>query len=384
MELRTGNAVSGDNYFVRSLLNEKVWEALEAGNHILLVAPRRVGKTSLMMHLRDNPKKDFYFLFLDTESVNNENEFYKKLLSKLLTSEFVRTKDKILTSIKNNFPNIKKICTDGVEFDLAKEVNYFNEFVRLLDLIDKDDRKLVFLIDEFSQTVENIKKDEGTSKAVHFLQTNREIRQTLSNKVQFVYSGSIGLEYIVNGLQAMSLINDIKPIKIKPLNYNEAQTLIIKLSSNFNYLLKEEIKAGILEKIEWLIPFYIQLTIQAINDLIREKNITEITVNTIDEALNELIEQRNYFDHWHTRLRSMFCTKDYNLAKELLNIVSEKSSIDSNEIYNLAVKHQLESNYNAIVKSLVYDGYINNNEDIKVYKFNSPILRMWWWKDVTN
>ena len=40
--------------------------------------------------------------------------------------------------------------------------------------------------------------------------------------------------------------------------------------------------------------------------------------------------------------------------------------------------------YKDIVVSLVYDGYINNNENIKIYRFNSPILRMWWRKYVAN
>jgi len=383
MDIRTGNAVSGDNHFVRPLLIEKMWEALESESHILLVAPRRVGKTSLMLYLKDNPKENFYFLFLDTESVNNENEFYKKLLSKLLTSEFVRKSHKFISVIKTNFPYIKKISVDGVEFDNARDVYYFYEFVRVINLI-VNEKKLVFLIDEFSQTVENIKKDEGASKAVHFLQTNREIRQTLSNKVQFIYSGSIGLEYIVKGLQAMSSINDIMPIKIKSLNDVEARKLITELSVNLNFTLSEDIIVYILEKVNWLIPFFIQLTIQAIKYFARERGISEITVTTIDQAIDELIDQRNYFDHWHTRLKNLLSTEEYNFAKELLNIVSEKSSIDSNEIHDLAVKHQLESKYKDVVGSLKYDGYINNHEEIKTYRFNSPILKMWWWKYVAN
>ncbi|MDP8220483.1 MAG: PCP reductase family protein, partial [Candidatus Stygibacter frigidus] len=335
------------------------------------------------LYLKDNPKENFYFLFLDTESVNNENEFYKKLLSKLLTSEFVRTADKVFSVIKNTVPGIKKIGTDGVEFDNARDVNYFNEFVRVINLI-VNEKKLVFLIDEFSQTVENIKKDEGASKAVHFLQTNREIRQTLSNKVQFIYSGSIGLEYIVKGLQAMSSINDIMPIKIKSLNNVEARKLITELSVNLNFTLSEDVIVYILEKVNWLIPFFIQLTIQAIKYFARENGISEITVTTIDEVLDELIDQRNYFDHWHTRLKNLLSTEEYNFAKELLNFVSVKSSIDSNEIYDLAAKHQLEDKYKDVVGSLKYDGYINNHEDVKIYQFNSPILKMWWWKYVAN
>ena len=37
-----------------------------------------------------------------------------------------------------------------------------------------------------------------------------------------------------------------------------------------------------------------------------------------------------------------------------------------------------------VIKALIYDGYINNNDDAKIYRFNSPILKMWWYKNVTN
>ena len=65
MKIRTGNPVRGENFFKRKLLIDKFWEQIETGNNILLVAPRRVGKTSLMFYLMDNPKENYYFIFLN-------------------------------------------------------------------------------------------------------------------------------------------------------------------------------------------------------------------------------------------------------------------------------------------------------------------------------
>ena len=386
MKIRTGNPVRGKNFFKRKPLIENVWEKIESENHILLIAPRRVGKTSLMFYLFDHPKENYYFLYLDTESVNSENEFYKKLLSRLLTSEFVKEKDKLFSFIKEHSPAIKKIGTDGVEFDTKKESDYFKEFQKIIDKLELENTKLIILLDEFSQTVENIKNDEGERKAVHFLQTNRELRQSIKDgkNIQFIYSGSIGLENIVRGINASKTINDITPLKLKPLSKKESIVFISLLMENVDFRLNESHIEYILKKVEWLIPFYLQLIIQTIKDIYKEENITEIAENIIDKAFEEMIEQRNYFDPWHIRLKTLFKSKEYNFAKELLNNVSEKDSVDSNEIRDLAVKNELEDKYKDIVSSLVYDGYINNNDEIKTYRFNSPILRMWWWKYVAN
>nr|MDC2856388.1 hypothetical protein [Ningiella sp. W23] len=55
------------------------------------------------------------------------------------------------------------------------------------------------------------------------------------------------------------------------------------------------------------------------------------------------------------------------------------------DIMDVASKHDLNDNEaKDCLHSLIYDGYINNNDDNKTYQFNSPILRMWWNKNVAN
>ena len=386
MKIQTGNPVRGKDYFKREILINKAWNLIESGNHILIAAPRRVGKTSLMYYLKDNPKDDYNFLYLDTESINNENEFFRRIVNKVLKTDFVKSSQKILTFLETHKPTIKKVGPDGVEFGVSEKHYYLEMLTKILKSTSLQEKKLIILLDEFPETLENIINDEGKSAGRHFLQSNRELRQDpeLNKNVQFIYTGSIGLENIVSKLDAMKTINDLSRLKVPPLKIEEAKNLIELLLKNVHFDLSERLVSYILQKIEWLIPFYIQLIIQELKYLHRDENLDRIKKSTIDRAFNEMLEQRHHFEHWHTRLRASLKGKDYNFVKELLNITSENDTISSNEIINLSVKYQLEDSYKDLVGSLVYDGYINNNQNNNTYRYNSPILRMWWRQNVAN
>ncbi len=386
MKIQTGNPVRGKEFFVREGLIEKAWDYIESGNHILIAAPRRVGKTSLMYYLFDNPKDNFSFLYLDTESINNENEFFRRIVNRVLKTNFVKNSQKLLTFLEIHKPSIKKVGPEGVEFGVREEHNYMEMLLKIMRSISSGDKKLVVMLDEFPETLENIIKDEGESAGIHFLQSNRELRHDpeLGNRIQFIYTGSIGLENIAGKLNSIKTINDLSRLKIPPLNSEEARELIGLLLETVSFDLSKSMIDLILKRIEWLIPFYIQLVIGELKNLQRDENYDRITEDIIGRAFGEMLTQRHHFEHWHARLRASFKGKDYNLAKELLNIASENDTITANEIFDLAVKYQLEDTYKDLLGSLVYDGYVNNNDDNQIYRFNTPILRMWWRQNVAN
>ncbi|TDJ02947.1 MAG: ATP-binding protein [Caldithrix sp.] len=386
MRIQTGNPVRGKEFFNREKLIEQAWDLIEAGNHILLAAPRRVGKTSVMYYLMDNPKDGYTITYLITQSVNNENEFFRRIVNRVLKTDYVQKSQKVITFLEKHKPAISKVGLDGIEFGASEEGNYQEILIRILKSSHPESQKLIVMIDEFPETLENIIKDEGETAGKHFLQSNRELRQDseISKNVQFIYTGSIGLENIVSKLNAVSTINDLSRLKIPPLKPDEAKQLVSLLLENVDFTLSDLLINFILKKIEWLIPFYIQLIIWELKNLHRDENPDKITEDIIERALTGILEQRNHFEHWHARLRTSIKGNEYNFVKELLNITSENETISSNEIHNLAVKYQLESSYKDLVGSLVYDGYINNHDDFKVYRYNSPILRMWWNKNVAN
>ena len=386
MKIQAGNAVRGENFFKRENIIRKARNLIESGHHILFAAPRRVGKTSIMYYLEDNPKDNYNFIYMITESVNNENEFYRRILNRLLKTDIVKSSKKILTFLERHFPKIKKVGPEGIEFGVKADFNYYEMLIKILTSISADETKVVIMIDEFPQTLENIIEDEGERAGKLFLHRNRELRHDteISKNIQFIYTGSIGLENIVSKLNATKTINDLSRLSISPLTTEEAKKMINLLLKKLPFNLTSDLIGYILNQIQWLIPFYIQLVLQEIKNIHRDEGLTEISKAIVDKAINGMLDQRHHFDHWHTRLRTTLNSKEYNFTKEVLNISSESGTIESREIYNLAVKYKLENTYKDIIGTLIYDGYINNIENAKIYHYNSPILSMWWRQNVAN
>ncbi len=386
MAFIVGQVAMGDNFWDRAYELEDIWDAIENGSHVLLSAPRRVGKTSIMRKMQHEPKEGYFLIYIDTESADKENEFWHKLFHLLMEEKFIattKTKAKNILSILKNI-SIQKISIKGVEFGDGKLVDFKEAFKRVINDMQSD-KKLIIMINEFAQTIENIIKYESEKSALSLLKAHHELRQNsdISSKITFVYAGSIGLESVVRKINGTKYINDLNSIKIAPLDFDSATEFIHQLLEKNNFSIEDSQIKYMLNKIEWLIPFYIQLILQEIKKLYRrDPNITD---TLIDKAIDNAIEHRNYFDHWQTKLKEAFTNQSYLFAKEILNTICEKTKMTSSEILNIAKKHSLnEDKAKETIHSLVYDGYINNNDNPKQYRFNSPILRQWWCKYVAN
>jgi len=381
MQIITGQSARKENFWQREKELKEILHKINSHQHILLVAPRRVGKTSLMHYLLDNPE-DNIVLYIDTESANSENEFWKKLFNKLMDEEFINTLQNRAKKLGNKIKTLKisEITTKGIKFGESQEIEYIEAFKEIIKNLDIG-KNLVIMIDEFAQTIENIMKYESVQSAKSLLAHHRELRQdrSLFEKITFIYAGSIGLESVAAKLDSISAINDLAVIKVPPLTQDDAKNFVETLAKANNINIDEQSIIYMLKQIEWLIPFYIQLVM----DELRKLNVA-ITNEIIDNTFKSLLENRNHFEHWHIRLKSLE-DNEYKFAKEVLNFVSENDIITSSEILNIATKYTLlEDTAKEVRNSLVYDGYINNNDNIKEFRFNSPILKMWWYKNVAN
>ncbi len=362
-----------------------IWRIIESGSNILLVAPRRVGKTSILFYLSDNPKGGFRPLYLITESVNDENEFFRKLYGHIF--ELLDGIEKFSQRIRNlvGKNKISEISKNGVKLEDVK-LDYYGALIKLFEVLDLDGEKLIILIDEFPETVENI-KDKNETDALHFLQKNRELRHSaiVREKAQFIYAGSIGLENVVSKINASSTINDLHSFGVPPFTEKESRGLIFdKILKNSEMQIEDEQVSFLLSKIEWLIPFYIQLIMDETYKLYSYEELKKITNEVIERAIDKSVQHKLYFDLWLSRLKTTFKGNEFSFVKSVLNNASEKDTISSAEIYNYAEGFNITEIYKNIINTLVYDGYINNNDNPKIYHFNSPILKRWWYKYVAN
>lgn len=395
LRITTGSpAEGGEKYFHRPAITEKIWRKIENGEHLQLTAPRRVGKTSILKHLVKQPREGYLVKYIIVQSVDSENEFYKLLFNELVEDKRIFSQlggylRQASQFAKDYINRISAIGTNEVTFDHSASLDYEAELKQLIRAIDDGCEKIILQVDEFPHAVENILKIDAQA-GVRFLQSTREFRQDdrLSSKVQFIFTGSIGLGNIVKKIGQSNLIMDLAPVPVPPLSPKEAKALIkdlvqgLKDFHNIDLPLSETCISCLLEKIDWLIPYYIQIVVDELCD-IHEEGLP-LDENAVNEALLRIVKNKykhdNYFEHWKSRLKSAFDDlAQYKLAREVLNLLSANRPLDKAAFHDLGVKHEVaEPQY--VLGVLEYDGYINDHEGR--LRFNSPILKAWWYKNV--
>lgn len=382
MKIIIGPAAEGDFYFDRPYLDERFWKKLKESNNLSIAAPRRVGKSSFMLHLLKNNKEGYLCVYIITESINESNEFFKKLYKTLLAQLNRGTKFKQFFEDVVKRLDIKKISLSEIEFG-RNEIDYYDEILLLCKEVKESDVRIVLMIDEFSQTLENIITDQSREAARNFLHQCRELRQNLDvkSKVSFVYTGSIGLENLVLSIDEPRSITDIGHFKIPPLSKDEAKNLITQILDGDPIKFEDNEREFFLNKLNWLLPYFIQVMMSEIENLCKEKGELTITQAIIEEAFSKTLDNRSYFEHWLVRLRSIFKGTDFSCAKEILKIAAINNGIDTYQLQDTITKYNLEDAA-PLVNILQHDGYLVKDEGTSTYRFNSPLLQAWWLKNI--
>src|SRR6056297_2381662 len=75
----TGPPAEGKRYLQRQHINDDFWREIDKGCHILFIAPRRVGKTSIMKDIAVSGKKGYVCRIVNIESEKNQQQLFRKL-----------------------------------------------------------------------------------------------------------------------------------------------------------------------------------------------------------------------------------------------------------------------------------------------------------------
>lgn len=393
MKVVIGQPARAENFLHRETEMRRIEEAISSGFNIQIAAPRRVGKTSLLFYYYDNPPENRHMVFVDTESVDSVNQYYRKIYEKIIQHKDVSQSPTIMDQIaKAGNAFLKKVKTisvpgvGGIEFNGDNDIDYLQEFTNFFKGIDLNGSKVVLMIDEFPEAILNIleKSGSGESEAIRLLQTNRELRMDpdIGSKLQFVYTGSISLNLTVSKFNATRFINDLRSISVNPLTSSEAETLITSIIKTRGHMITPEVVTYFIDKIHWPIVSQVQMIIDEIINLLSTGR--ELTIETVDEAFDKLLglEYKNYFNHYVSRLSKAYDSNEYVFAFEMLKSCVLDDEFNKNKVRDLASKHDVLATYKHIVDNLIYDGYVDLHADSGFYKFNSPILRLWWLKHV--
>jgi len=379
MKNSLGNPARGEAFYDRTLEIKKIYRVLNASTSIYLSAPRRVGKTSILKYLEEFPKSNNYFIYVITESVDDSNDFFKVIFEAVINSDAIKKLQQISTSITSFIAGLMgKVKTIyKVELREGEESDYYEILVELFSHIKAEHGRVIIMIDEFPQTIQNILDKNGAAAAESFIQKNRELRHDkhTQEKINFIYTGSVSLFPMIEKVTSLTSINDIKTVEVNPLTRDEALDFVGRLMEDEECKLSEGLINYVLDKVQWLIPFHLQLIQQEIIDVYESKG-GEIDATDIDKAYDQIVHTRNkpQFEPYFSRLAKIFKGNEYDFVLDVLMFIALKDEIDNKVLTDKSVKYKVIDLKNTM-NILEGDGYLFKTEE--VYRYTSPILQLW-------
>lgn len=174
-----GTLVDKENFVNRVEERKQLKELLGSGINVMLISPRRWGKSSLVKVAMDElvkENKDIRVCYIDAFSIKTEAEFYQTFAKEVIATS-ASTLEKRLEDIKHFLKGIspsitlKSDSTDSMSFDLKFDLAD-RDIMEVLELPEKiavaKGLRIVVCIDEFQQLAQlsGYKDMEGKMRSV--------------------------------------------------------------------------------------------------------------------------------------------------------------------------------------------------------------------------
>lgn len=377
-----GNTATGDYYFPRPQIEADIWAEIKKGNHVLIAAPRRVGKSSVMTSMIENAPPNTQCIFKNIEAIDSETMFYKEFFELII--QCLNKFQKGSTAIKNFLKsiNIEEITLEGVKFKDKKTPNYLDEINSILPKLASNNVKVVLFLDELPEVLNYLNVQNRKTEAMGILNNLRAWRQNpdIRNHFNLVLAGSVGIHHIVKTIEGRTnKINDLGVINFEALTLSEAQNYISWATEKATVQYDTTLQKHLLSKINYFIPYFINLMLIEISEAAFRSRDSNITTTNIDKAFNEIVKKNDYFKEWKSRIFDYFPIEDAEFINEALVFITHKNAIGKRELYNLALKHNKKNSYMELMQGLERDGYIT--EQGENFVFISPFLKAFWKND---
>lgn len=384
-----GKPVMDQNFYGRDTELDEL-QAITEREHVLLLAPRRVGKTSLLHALVKRVDRDGSVIgvYASVAPATTETQFVQAVLSAIYATKRGRKlKRGIVARALGVGRGVKSVKVAGSGVDLETRTPPWQEDAdRAFAAIFTSELPLLILIDELPVLVLALAKSDPTGARVRaFLQWFRNLRQHPAGaaKLRFVLAGSIGLDNVTRRHQLTDTINDLRLWPLGPFEATAAHEFLGQLAASYNLELGPDLRAAICSAAEWLIPYHLQIIFGALRDHARTM---PPTIEALGAAIQTLLDRRTYFSYWDERLHDSLGEPSASMARALLAICAQAPEGATPGTMNLSIAHlvadlvERAKAFKWILDVLSNDGYLVEHDGR--WRFRSGLLRRYWVRHV--
>lgn len=372
-----------------------MWSRLETDN-ILLLAPRRVGKTSLMYRLLDDaPGRQFLPTYVSVADATSELSFTQKLYKEVQHHKGAK---RVIAGIAKGplgrfFKRVKKVGLFSVSVELGDDAQeqWAQLSEALLTAFGTGNERWLLLVDELPIFVLSLLRQDPTgTRARHFLNWFRTVRTDVKtgDRVRWLLAGSIGLDTVARRKNLGDTINDLYVYTdFGAFSPETADAFLVQLAQTHQLPLSQEVRSRLCERAGWLIPYHLQLLFSELRKT-HLRSLTPPTPADVDAGYEALLDpaHRAYFDYWKQRLHEELGSPEDGQAVDLLHAISaDPRGVTRSTLVSVLAKHlndagEIERRLHELLDVLRSDGYVIELEGR--IAFRSSMLRDFWLRRV--
>ncbi len=394
----TGNPVDGDDFWGRHDELKQLIDDLQAGNHVLLVGPRRVGKSSIVAEVvRRLTGNGWTAITVDVQHTADEAAFLQEIHEAIRSTELkLPLIDKAHQAIQSfsQFFRGTKVSVAGTSVELKDQAGNWesaaSSLKSLIGTLPENDRRVLIAVDELPIFLTKLLAlENGATRVRAILDWLRSVRVASKRRLPWILCGSIGLDSFVakHGLEGS--INELLPQTVDAFEVEQAMGLLVQLGNREESAcpVSKDLAAYMVEKVGWPIPYYLQLLFHGLKNLPAAKRLPHYpSREDVDAAYESLLgpQRSTHFGHWDTRLGDLLDANEQPKARLLLKeLAAHPTGRSREQLRAVLAKAHPQADPQAwqreladLLEFLQRDGYLGQSGE--QFAFRSFLLRDYW------
>ena len=350
-----GTVVDGAYFTDREDELERIASYINGENHLILISPRRFGKTSLIRKIVNESKRPY--IFLDMQIVLSVEDFASQLLKRIYRIFPVQKLKSFIMSFRV-IPSVKINPVTGepeISFHPgSKELSPLEDVLNLIEKLGTDKKKIILVLDEFQDI---FRIDRGLDRFLRSVMQNHR-------HINYIFMGS-----------NESMIREIFEIKNSPFYRFGSLMNLDKIDPDKFTLFLEEKFAVITDKYKELSegilgitlshPYYTQQLAFIVWEFLVRSGYTS---GIVEIAANEIVQSH---DNDYERLWNNFNRTDMMILTGMAASDISPLTDEFSRLYGTGAASTVFST----LRRLTQKGILLKEKS--VYKIDDPFFRRW-------
>lgn len=397
--MKLGSIATGSDFYDRSTECADLWRYLE-NDHVVASGPRRLGKSSIVNRLREEAVgKGLLAEHVDVQGKDSAQAFIDQVSSHFPDASVRGYLAALGLQAKAWLSTVKKIelkgpggIGGGVELQATETQSWYQSAIALQARLTAV--PVLIFVDEFSVFLQKLLENDQ-KEAEAFLAWLRAWRVTPGVACRFLFTGSIGLNALLERYGLTAQFNDCHEYPIGPFKQKAACEMLTNFAQREGWAIDEAATQYLCKCVGWLSPYYLCLlldqTMQAARDRMEEnpppqssEPTRELTVADVSDAYERILSARSRFVHWETRLKRDLSGLDLSFTNLILTALAKThGGLTKRQLHARLSKldpdpDQRSQRLQNMLLKLEEEGYISPPDESGKTKFLSFLLRDYW------